>query len=243
MKTNFLKLIAGVLIIIPLSLTSCHDAILDGIEGHGELMESALYLDDFNGFVNAINADIYLSQGDEQKVEIVAQSNIIDNIRLDVENGRWKIAYYHWVHHCKPVKIYITLPVLTSAVISGSGSVYGDTPFEDLDNLSLVISGTGNMEMETESDKLDVLISGSGNFLLSGITGSFDATVTGSGSVDADDLTTPSGDITISGSGSTFVSADEYLHIRILGSGSVYYRGNPQINANITGTGKIRHRQ
>lgn len=241
MKTNLVKLITMVLIIAPLSLTSCHDSFFDGIDGTGELVESTFDLDEFDGFINAINADIFVRQGDEQKVEIRAQANIIDNVRLNVEHGIWKISYYHWVRFSKPVKIYITLPDLTSAVISGSGSVYGDTPFTDLNKLSLVISGSGNMEMETETKKLDVLISGSGDFLLSGTTGSLDAIVTGSGSIDSYDLSTPRADITISGSGSVFVAADQYLDVLISGSGSVYYHGNPEVNATISGSGRIRH--
>lgn len=241
MKTRFLKLIAAVLISLPLLLTSCHDEFLDGIDGRGELVESTLDLDHFDGFINHINASIYLSQGDRQKVEVEAQGNIIDNIRLDVIDGKWLISYHHWVRFSKPVKIFITIPTLSSAVISGSGSVTGETSFKDLDNLSLVISGSGNMDIETESKNLNVLISGSGDFDIYGSSNTLDILVTGSGSVNAYELVTPKAHVAISGSGSVFTAPEDFLDVLISGSGSVFYRGTPEMNANISGSGRVRH--
>jgi hypothetical protein len=243
MKTRILKSLSAVLLTAPLFFTSCQDDLFDVIDGTGEITQATVEVEHFHSFVNAINADVYLTQGDQQGVEIKAQANIIDNIRLDVVNGSWRISYRHPVGFARAVKIYITIPKLNSAIISGSGDLITETPFTGLDKLSLVISGSGNVDVESETEKLDVLISGSGNMHLSGMTGSLKALVTGSGHIDAYQVSTPVADVTISGSGSIYVAADDVLDVLISGSGSVYYRGNPEVNATISGSGRVRHDQ
>lgn len=218
---------------------SCTRDLLPGIEGVGNIVENTVVVDDFNGFVSAINADVFVSQGDEQEVVIKAQQNIIDNIELNVKNGIWTIKYYEWVLHAKPVKIYITIPDLTKAAISGSGDIIGLTAFKGLDKLDLVISGSGSIDIDTESNALDVVISGAGDLGLSGSTDILDILVSGSGSIDAFSLESTEAEITISGSGNAFLTVNDYLKVMISGSGSVYYRGDPEIETTVSGSGRI----
>ncbi len=241
MKTNTFKTGFAMLAAATLMLSSCQDEFFEGIDGQGELTVNSINLQPIDGITNMINATVLLSQGDEQEVRIEAQQNIIDNIRLDVINGNWKISYYHWVRYAKPVTIRITVPSLRAAAISGSGSISGLTPFTNLEKLSLVISGSGDMDLDTDSKNLDVTISGSGDFLLKGTTKTLDVLVSGSGNVDAYDLSSLVSDITISGSGSVYTAPVQVLDVLISGSGSVFYDGSPEVNANITGSGRVRH--
>jgi hypothetical protein len=218
---------------------SCTRELLPGIRGTGDIAENTVVLDDFTGFVSAISADVFVSQGAEQEVVIKAQQNIIDNIELDVRNGIWTIKYNEWVLHAKPVRIYVTIPVLTKAAISGSGDITGMTDFTGLDHLDLVISGSGSIGMESETNELNVVISGAGDIDLSGSTKELDIQVSGSGSIDAYSLESKEAAITISGSGNAFLDVSSYLNVLISGSGSVYYRGDPEIETTVSGSGRI----
>lgn len=221
-------------------LTSCTDQYFPGITGEGEVIEATLTPNDFTGFVSAIAADVYLTQGDTQKVVVEAQENIIDNIRTHVSNGIWLIEYRNLVFRAEPVKIFITVPDLTKAAISGAGSITGLTPFENLGHLEFAISGAGDMDMEAESEELDVRISGAGDLNLRGTTEYLDISISGAGSVDAYDLPARDTEIVISGSGNAYVDVEDYLNVTISGSGSVYYEGNPEVDLLITGSGKVR---
>jgi hypothetical protein len=240
MKSFLVKPTIALLVCIPVLFNSCTHDYLPGIEGEGEIVEATLYPDDFTGFVNAIAADVYLTQGRRQEVVVQAQENIIDNIRLHVNDGIWLIEYHDMVRWAQPVKIYITVPDLTKAAISGSGSIIGLTAFNNLENLDLVISGSGDLDLETESDELNVRISGAGDLDLSGTTEYFDILISGSGSIDAYDLETREAEITISGSGNVFLDVEDYLKVSISGSGSVFYHGTPEIDSHITGSGTVR---
>jgi len=242
MKTKMWKSMIAAIVILPMTLVSCHDEWMPGISGQGEIVEQTVSLDDFDGFVSGIAADIYLTQGDRQEVVIRAQQNIIDDIDLSrVENGIWTIHFDHLVRYSRPVKIYITIPTLTKAAVSGSGNVTGLTRFTGLDQLKLNISGSGGMDLDTDSREVDATITGSGDFRMEGRTDQVNLTVTGSGSFHGTDFMTPRADLTISGSGSARLTVEDYLQVRVTGSGNVYYYGNPELDVHVSGSGNVTH--
>jgi hypothetical protein len=244
MKTKMWKMMLIALVTIPMALVSCHDDLMIGISGHGEIVEETIQVNEFTGFVSTIAADIYLKQGDTQEVVIVAQQNIIDNIDIDwFDNGVWTIGYRDIVRYAKPVKIYITVPDLTKAVISGSGNVTGLTPFVGLDRLRLLISGSGSMDLDVEANQVDAAVSGSGNIQLAGNTDKVELLISGSGSFRAADMVTGRADITISGSGGARITVEEYLNVHVTGSGNIYYYGNPEIDVHVSGSGSVIHGQ
>lgn len=244
MKTiEFKKAWIGILV-LPLLLISCDEDTFPGITGEGNVVTETLMLDDFTGFANAIAADIYLTQGDEQEVVIEAQQNIIDNLEIDEDDdGFWKIKNDRWVRRSKPVKIFITLPNLDKVIVAGSGDVVGDTSFENLEDLELLIAGSGSIKLDINCETLELLITGSGDFDLSGKSPSLDGAVAGSGSIRAYDLQTERSEISITGSGSGKLSVSEFLRATITGSGDVYYRGTPEVDVRVTGSGSVRKDQ
>ncbi|MFH0761640.1 MAG: head GIN domain-containing protein [Bacteroidota bacterium] len=242
MKTKKWELTIALCAVLPLFLFSSCEEYVIGINGQGEIVEQTVILDDFNGFVSGIAADIYITQGDQQEVVIRAQQNIIDNIDLDrVYDSIWAIRYKQWVGYCKPVKIYITIPTLTRAGISGSGGIFGETPFINLDQLNLNISGSGSIDLETESKAIDAGISGSGDLKLSGQTEDLDMVVSGSGSLKGTNMFTTRADVKISGSGHARLNVEEFLRVVVSGSGNVIYSGDPELDIHICGSGTVIH--
>jgi len=123
--------------------------------------------------------------------------------------------------------------------ISGSGSVESTNYFADTTNVSLNISGSGNIYLKSIADILESTISGSGEIYLEGEASDHRINISGSGSVRAFNLATLETFVRISGSGNTEVLVSDYLDVIISGSGNVYYRGNPQIDINISGSGGV----
>ncbi len=228
------------LMAVPFILVSCEEDLLPGISGSGDVVTRTLNLDEFTGFANAIAADIYVQQGEEQEVIIEAQENIIENIELDhVYGGFWTIEFERLVRHAEPIKIYITVPTLDRVKISGAGEIFGESSFSNLSDLELVISGAGNMDLDFDCVNLDVTVSGAGQLELSGSANTFNALISGAGGIRAFDLSTEDTEFRITGAGSGRLSVSDYLKATITGSGNLYYRGEPATEVHITGTGKV----
>lgn len=244
MKTNRWKTMIASMVILPMALVSCHDEWIPGIIGEGDIIEQTIDPDNFDGFVSDIHADIYVTQGIEQKVVIRAQQNIIDNIDTDrVEAGIWTIRYHRLVGYAKPVEIFITIPDLTKAGINGSGDIMGLTSFTGLGDLKLFIAGSGSMDLNTESKKLDITVAGSGDLRMYGTTEKLSVLIAGSGSLRGPDLICRQAEMTISGSGSARLSVEDFLKVTVTGSGKVHYYGNPEVDVQVTGSGSVIREQ
>ena len=244
------------LIAAAILLTGCGlDEICE--RGLGTRVTETIALPEFTGIDLSISGDVYLTQGDEQKVEVRGQENIIDLLDLDVENGVWTIRFVECVRKVSDFDIYITIPKLTSAHLSGSGNIEGETPFtvEDLDlqvsgsgnisleatgnNITSKISGSGNIHLALDAVSLINNTTGSGNYSLTGKVTTHDFDVKGSGDVMGFELITDDTKINIAGSGKAEVYADKNLDINISGSGNVSYKGFPTLDVNISGSGEV----
>ncbi len=229
--------LVSILIISVLLLSNCNNSLF-GIKGSGDTITKDINLQEFTKIDMAIDADVVLSKGDVQKVEIEGQENIIDNIKTKIKSGEWKIDFNKNVRTHKELTVYITIPTFESVVLSGSGNIYSDDTF-DVNNLNLKIPGSGDIDLLINSENTDISISGSGNIYLEGGTIDQTISVSGSGNYDAFKFFSKKSEIDISGSGDCNVYAQDNLFVTISGSGNVYYKGNPSVNSMITGSGKV----
>ncbi len=135
--------------------------------------------------------------------------------------------------------IYIYVPVIVDLESYGSSEVYGESEFQQNENMTLRNFGSGNMDLYVDTDNLDVFVSGSGDIYLEGLADNTDLTLSGSGWAKMFNLSADFSDVRISGSGSAEVTVDNDLDVIISGSGDLYYKGHPQISSQVTGSGKV----
>ncbi len=196
----------------------------------------------FSSLDLAISANVFLRQGSPQSVVLEGDADDIDKVVTEVSGSELKIKTRPGTWNIGRINVYITVENIKELNISGSGSIKAETAIKS-ENLSLVISGSGNINIPQLSvQSVSSVISGSGNISYSGSTGAGKSklVVTGSGNINAEGLTTNDVTVNITGSGDCKVNANENLEVQITGSGSVFYKGKAMINANVTGSGKVR---
>jgi len=211
-----------------------------GVKGEGDVVRQELDIDKFSGVNLGFKGDIYISQGSPQKVVVEGQQNIIDNIKREVKGDTWRVRFDKNVRNCKPVKIWITIPELTEAAVSGSGNLISETRFTNVDELAVAVSGSGNVKLDVEATSIEGGISGSGHVRLKGSTGGLEMSISGSGNIRSMDLEAAFCEISISGSGDAEVWATQELNASISGSGDIKYKGEaPKVRARVSGSGDI----
>lgn len=210
------------------------------ITGEGDVVKQEIKLDKFTGVSLDFSGDIFLIQGGGQKVVVEAQQNIIENIRRDVKKDVWHVQFEKNVRKAKPVKIYITVPLLSYVAVSGSGDIRSDGHFSNQDDLKLRVSGSGDIKMSLDARAVESSISGSGSITLAGSGVSNEIHISGSGDVDAADLKVQNSTVSISGSGDVKVYVTGDLDARISGSGDIRYRGDCNVKARVSGSGDVR---
>ena len=228
-----------VLVLSLFALTAC----LPCLNGSGEIIRETRDVSGFNEIDLSGSGEIFLTQGEEISFEIESDDNILKKIETIVRGKKLFIKHKDSWDCLKPsdsINIYVTMPEIKGVKISGSGKLRSENKIlaEDLD---IIISGSGKVDLDIEAKVIDADVSGSGDFDLSGQAEKLDFNLSGSGNLRAFDLKTQDVKIKISGSGRAEVYAQETLDIILSGSGKAYYKGRPVLSQNISGSGKIEN--
>jgi len=245
MKCSNLALIFG-LVFLAATQWSCETELFGGCtSGDGTIETRVVDLDEIDAFGLSMAATLTIKEGSEQRIEIRSYPNVIDKLLEDsrVRGGKWIIGIDGCVRGIgrDELEIFATVASLREVTISGSGDIFTDEIFENVEDLELKISGSGNMQLALGQNirKITSKTSGSGNYKLSGAAEVLDITISGSGDLKAFDLESLKCDVSISGSGVCEVNVVNELDVKISGSGDVCYRGNPSVSTNINGSGDV----
>jgi hypothetical protein len=227
-------------------------------KGNGQITSEARQLASFTKVEVAGAYTVYVNHDSKSEVKIEAESNLIQYIRTEVNNGILTIDNSQNIQPEFDIKIYVKTPDVNTLELSGSGVIEADSLVGD--NAEVDISGSGIIETFIIANHVEVKNSGSGliklefadstetlNYSASGSgladftgstnNGNFD--ISGSGNINALNLVLNELNATISGSGNMNVNVIDYLNVNISGSGSVFYIGNPALDINITSSGSV----
>jgi hypothetical protein len=106
--------------------------------------------------------------------------------------------------------------------------------------MEVIVSGSGDIDVDLQCTELIAVISGSGSITARGTATRSNINLSGSGDFKGFDLSTKITEAIISGSADVSVSVSDLLSAKIVGSGDIYYRGNPKkIDSKIVGSGDL----
>jgi len=240
MKNKTINKVSSILLAVLFTLSANTFALSSSVYQGGKVRN----VPSFNELNLSISANVYLKQGNTQKVEIHASDRLLEKIETEVKGSALNIKWTERnVRHTEKIKIYITMTDVNALRIAGSGDIIASGLISTSD-LELKISGSGNIELpDVKANKVSSKISGSADISLKGSStvGELSVAISGSGDVNAGGLPVNNVSIAISGSGDCKVHAMETLKARVAGSGDVYYKGKATIDSKVSGSGSIKH--
>jgi hypothetical protein len=256
MKTKNVTLVL-LLLMSGLMFTGCYDH-WHHVEGNYDVITETRQLPAFDRVINEGNFDVYIIQDSLSEVMLEAESNLIPLIRTHIEGTALEIDSKDDLRNNYPMKIYVHTGDISEIKLSGSGLMRAENiltgNFEiglsgsgnilisgTAENVQSSISGSGSMDLGLTCDEFEADISGSGVMEIWGNANRGDFDISGSGSIHAYDLILQECYARISGSGSIYVTVEDYLNVNISGSGNVFYLGTPEIETTITGSGSVIH--
>jgi hypothetical protein len=204
--------------------------------------DSVLYIKIIDEYMeNGINLDLY-----PKKCLITVSSEQLENIKIRGSSTiNFNTAFTSKILNIElkgsgkvlaskyPVKIEDVKIVKT-----GSGKVELAGTIQQAD---IQMNGSGTTKFSGTIRKADIQIRGSGKLQLAGTIQQSDIQLRGSGSIIALDCKIAQMKIDVSGSGSAEVYVTDTLDINLRGSGSVRFKGDPYLfTKNIAGSGKIK---
>lgn len=194
----------------------------DRLTADGNIITEVRKPGTFTGVHSSGANPITVTYGTEYKVEIKGSSNLIPRYRSNISNGVLNLGFEHVNVDKDDIEVFVTLPELAKASMSGSGRLWIDGNFPAQAQFRLSISGSSKTTVRGafSADEVNVDISGSGDANL-------------------ENIQAKKGDVRISGSGDVRMTVLNSLKARISGSGEVFYTGNATVDSEISGSGKV----
>jgi hypothetical protein len=231
-----------VLAFFAIFLSGCICPLTDCTDGSGNVIAQDRTIDSFDSIEISTDASLTYTQGISQQLHIEAEDNLIDMIETKVENGVLKVYTKNngCLRSTRPIRIAVSSQDMKKISILGSGKVTSTNTIQS-DHLDLVLIGSGEIDVGSQTNSIKIEIPGSGTIRLGGNTTEMDASILGSGSLKAYDLNADFAKVDITGSGKAEVFVIKELNATIMGSGSIDYKGNATVSKNEFGSGDIEN--
>ncbi|MFZ3069703.1 MAG: head GIN domain-containing protein [Anaerolineaceae bacterium] len=211
--------------------------------GSGKLTSEERTISSFKILSIAGGGWIKLVQGDEYKLVIEAEDNILPHIKSEIDGDRLKIGYDEnsWKDRYVPTKkitYTLTIPTLEKIILLGGAEIESDSL--EVEKLDLDLNGGANVILNGfKAETLNVQLDGGVNFSINGEVATQTIKVNGAANYTAGNLKSGTTDLVINGAGNATIWAVDALNIRLIGVGTVNYYGSPQVSKDIQGLGTV----
>ncbi|GAB3997747.1 hypothetical protein GCM10028807_43560 [Spirosoma daeguense] len=190
----------------------------------------------FTGVSVSSGIDLYLTQGNSEKLTLDVKGVDEDRVRSEVKNGVLKLyierkGFSGWnLGRSNYVKAYLTFKQLTNLQASGGADVFGQGKLS-FNDLNLDASGGADVKLDLKADELNVSASGGADAVIQGTARMLNANGSGGADLDARNLLTEVCNANSSGGSDVYVNASKELTMKASGGADIYYSGSAKILA------------
>lgn len=191
---------------------------------------------DFTNLSVTSGIDVYLTQGNTEKLTIETKGIEEDRVISEVRNGTLKLYIerkglggWNWGRNTY-VKAYLTFRQLKNIQASGGADIFGQNQLS-FNNLNLEASGGSDVKLDLRADDMNVSSSGGADVTVQGSARSLNAEGSGGADLDARKLTVETCNASSSGGSDVYVNASRELRMKASGGSDIYYYGSAKILA------------
>lgn len=201
----------------------------------------------FNAISVSSGIDLYLSQGNEEKVAVsAAKDSDLEKIIVEVVDGTLKI-YYDWRSNFrfnwgdKKMKAYVSFTKIEKLRASGGADVYVDGTIT-LPKLSLQVSGGADFKGKVDITDLVAGASGGSDIDISGKAVNANIDVSGGSDFKGSNLEIQNCDADASGGSDIYITVSKELKADASGGSDIHYKGSATVKSRKSGGSDIRKR-
>jgi Putative auto-transporter adhesin, head GIN domain len=199
----------------------------------------------FHGVEVSGGIDLYLTSGSESVSVSAANEDIRSHIVTEVVNGVLRIHLQeNWNTGLSnpKMKAYVSVVKLNKLEASGGGDIFIQKEITTGD-LSIVLSGGGDLEGKLNADNVSINQSGGSNVKLSGNVKELHVNASGGGNLEGFGLITDFASIHSSGGSNSQITVNKELRVVASGGGDVYYKGHAMVKEiKTSGGGSVIHK-
>ena len=205
-----------------------------GINVSGDDWKKDRTVSGFTGLSVSSGIDVYLTQGNSEKLTFDVKGIDEDRVISKVEGGTLKLYIERkglsgWnFGRSNYVKAYVTFKQLTNLEASGGADVFGQGTLS-FNDLNVDASGGSDVKLTLKANKLNVEASGGADAILQGSARTLNANGAGGSDLDARKLTVEVCRANSSGGSDVYVNASQELSMQASGGSDIYYYGSAKV--------------
>ncbi len=227
--------------------------LLVSIGTQAQVTKKTLDLPEFKSIYVNSNYTVFLKQTNKQEVKVEALADIYAATEIKVEGGILMInverkpenpdkSLWAKIDDIKlnpTMHVYVSMKDITALKVNGRGKIVSENSLAS-DDLDLVLTGNGSMDIDVKGKRLTTEVSGSGTIALKGYAVSNNITLSGTGSLAAFNCELESAYVKIGGSGVCEIKVNDDMEAYVMGNGVLKHKGNTKkVTRKIYGSGSI----
>jgi len=225
---------------LALLLSACNFNINTGENGNGNIVtQERNVTEDFTEVRGSAGLDVYLTQGDENKIVVEADENLQQYIEANIEDGRLHITSSENIGRSKAKKVYVTFKNINTVEASSGADVTGNSVIKS-ENISLKSSSGAQLNVEIFAKNLTAKTSSGADLVISGKASSLKADASSGSELNAKELLVINCNAEASSGAEVTVNVKDNLETNVSSGGEVNYYGNPvSVNSNKSHSGNV----
>jgi len=189
-------------------------------------------VENFNAIKVSTGIDLYLTMGSSEEVKIVADDDIIDDLKTEVKDGTLHIYvkqnnWFNWGGN-KTRKAYVTVSELVALHASSGSDVKSENTIKG-ESLAVKASSGSDVELDVFYKNLSVDTSSGSDAKISGRVKTFEAESSSGSDIKAEGLEAKIGKLKASSGSDITATITDELYARASSGSDIKYYGNPQI--------------
>lgn len=209
------------------------------VKGNGEVVEERRNVENFDEIKTSRGMNVYLSQGNNKKVLVVADSNLMDAIETKVEDNTLVVTTSQNIRRSKSLKVFVTAPQINNIRSTAGSNVNSENQLKT-DNLELNASAGSNIRLDVDAENLDVSATAGSNINLEGRSAIFTAKASAGSNIRAEDLTVKDCNARTNSGANIWIRVNSKFEGKASSGGNVFYSGNPEsINSESSSGGNV----
>lgn len=240
MKRRQIQLI-GIFSLLSLFLSSCW-FLGPSVKGNGNVTEEVRQVGEFDQIKVSRGMNVYITQGSPAKVVVIADNNLHEIIRTDVDGDVLKIYADENIRWAREKKVMVTVEKLTAVESSSGSNAWSQTQIMS-ENLELKASSGANLTMDVNAKYLKADCSSGANVKIAGLAKEGELEASSGANMKAAELKADNCKMRASSGGNVSATVVEKLEAKASSGGNIVYYGEPSSTEIDTSSGGNVHRK
>jgi hypothetical protein len=216
-------------LIVP-TMISCQlkaDNWFKSLRGNGNVTKETRKIESFDGIKASAGINVFLFQGDEEKVVVEADENLHECIKTEVKGSTLHCYIDCNIRFSKEMNVYVNYKMLNKINASSGSDVSGETVLKT-SLLDINVSSAADVKIEVDAQKIYCDVSSGADALIKGKAQYFQGGASSGGDIKASDLSVEECDVKSSSGGEISINVTKKIEASTSSGGDITYYGKPE---------------